>query len=299
MMRTKLNTAREIARGGRNSRNRYRFSTLAMGLAYSKPAGAKTRLRPGETGGTVYRPRRGGWQTSVPLDPFVRKASPMTLKELILSLESTLLSPTASEAQVRALCREAAETGFFGVCVAPCRADFALGLLSGTSVRVASVAGFPLGIQTSRAKVAEVAELLEMGVHEVDLVFNIGFFLEGRISPVSNELREARRAAGDGVLKVILETGFLSPSQIREAAALALGAGADFLKTSTGLGPAGARIPDVRILRQVAGSRCGVKAAGGIRSLEQAHALLAAGANRIGTSSAAALWKEAQEKIGG
>ena len=223
----------------------------------------------------------------------------MTLKEIALSLESTLLTATASEAQVRALCREAVEEGFFGVCVSPCRAKLAVDLVARTGARVVSVAGFPLGTQTSGAKLAELGELFEMGVHEVDLVFNVGFFLEGRISPVSNELRDARRVAGDGILKVILETGLLEPGQIREAAALAIGAGADFLKTSTGFGPSGARIPDVRILRQVAGSRCGVKAAGGIRSLDQAQALLAAGADRLGTSVAGAVWKEAVERLSG
>jgi deoxyribose-phosphate aldolase len=223
----------------------------------------------------------------------------MTLKEIALSLESTLLSATATEAQVRALCHEAVEKGFFGVCVSPCRLRLAADLVAGTGARVVSVAGFPLGTQTSRVKVAEVAELFEVGANEVDLVFNVGFFLEGRISPVSNEIREARRAAADGVLKVILETGLLEPSQIREAAALAIGAGADFLKTSTGFGPSGARIPDVRILRQVAGNRCGIKAAGGIRSLDQAQALLAAGADRLGTSAAGAVWQEAENRFGG
>src|SRR5512133_1924863 len=163
----------------------------------------------------------------------------MTLEEFAGAVESTLLSATAREPEVEALCREAAEAGFRGVCVPPCRAKAAAGFLAGTAVRVVSVAGFPLGFQNARAKVAEVAELFELGAHEVDLVMNVGLFLDGRLSPVSGELREARRAAGDGVLKVILETGLLTPEQTREAASLALGAGADFLKTSTGFGPAG------------------------------------------------------------
>ncbi|GAB4280212.1 MAG: deoxyribose-phosphate aldolase [Deferrisomatales bacterium] len=220
----------------------------------------------------------------------------MTRSEFAQTLESTLLSPAASEGQVEQLCREAAEAGFAGVCVAPCRAGDALRFLRGTPVRVVSVAGFPLGSQTPRTKVAEVAELFEMGVQEVDLVMNVGWFLEGRLSPVSSEIRDARRAAGDGVLKVILETGLLEPERIREAGALALGAGADYLKTSTGFGPAGARIADVHLLRQVAGRRCGVKAAGGIRTFEQAEALLAAGADRLGTSAAGALWKAAARR---
>jgi deoxyribose-phosphate aldolase len=217
----------------------------------------------------------------------------VTPQEFSLTIESTLLTPTARENQVEALCREAADSGFYGVCVAPSRVTVALRALSGTGVRVVSVAGFPLGAQTTRAKVAEVSDLFEMGAHEADLVMNIGLFLDGRIASVSGEIREARRAAGSGVLKVILETCHLTPGQIREAASLALGAGADLLKTSTGFGPEGARIADVRILRQVAGKRCGVKAAGGIRTFEQAQALLAAGADRLGTSSATKLLAEA------
>jgi len=127
----------------------------------------------------------------------------------------------------------------------------------------------------------------------VDLVMNVGLCLDGRLATVSGELREARRAAGSKTLKVILETGLLSSPQIREAASLALGAGANFLKTSTGYGPAGARISDVTLLRHVVGKRCGVKAAGGIREFEQARALLAAGADRLGTSRAADLLEEA------
>ncbi|MDW7711395.1 MAG: deoxyribose-phosphate aldolase [Deferrisomatales bacterium] len=222
----------------------------------------------------------------------------MTLQEFSQTIESTLLAPTARAPEVEALCREAVSAGFAGVCVAPCRVAEAAAHLAGTAVRVVGVAGFPLGSQISRVKVAEVEELFLSGAHEVDLVFNLGLFLEGRLSPVSAELRDARRAAANGVLKVILETGALTPSQTREAAALALGAGADYLKTSTGFGPPGARIPDVRLLRQVAGRRCGVKASGGIRTFEQAEALLAAGADRLGASSALALWREAGRRLG-
>ena len=222
----------------------------------------------------------------------------MTLEDFAGTIESTLLSPTALEADVDALCREAAAGGLAGVCVSPCRVASAAKALAGTSVRVVSVAGFPLGTQTARSKAAEVAELFELGAHEVDLVMNVGLYREGRILLVAGEIREARRAAGSGVLKVILETGHLDTEQIREAASLALGAGADYLKTSTGFGPAGARMSDVRILRQVAGRRCRVKAAGGIRSFEQAQGLLAAGADRLGTSSAGKLMEEAKKALG-
>ncbi len=222
---------------------------------------------------------------------------PRDARDLARCIESTLLGAAATALEVEALCREAAQRDFAGVCISPCRVAEALAHVAGTPVRVVTVAGFPLGTQTVRAKVAEVGEAFEAGAHEVDLVFNLGLFLDGRLTAVSAELREARRAAAGGVLKVILETGALEPAKVREAAALAVGAGADYLKTSTGFGPTGARIPDVRLLRQVAGRRCGVKAAGGIRSYEQAEALLAAGADRIGTSSAGVIWREAQARL--
>ena len=223
----------------------------------------------------------------------------LTLDLLRTCIESTLLSATATEVMVDALCAEAAGFGFHGVCVAPCRVRQAVAALAETPVRVVSVAGFPLGTQTTRSKVGEVAELVALGAAEVDLVMNVGWFLDGRISPVSQEIREARSATGDGVvLKVILETAALGPNRVREAAALALGAGADFLKTSTGYGPGGASLPDVRALKQVAGSRCGIKASGGIRSFSQTRDLIAAGADRIGTSSAGAIWHEAQLALG-
>ena len=222
--------------------------------------------------------------------------SPMDPSQFAKTLESTLLSPNASAKAVDALCAEAAKSGFHGVCVSPCRAALALERLKGSGVRVVSVAGFPLGTQTPRAKAAEVAELVELGVDEVDLVMNVGWFLEKRLSAVSDELRLAREACGGRVFKVILETGSLTLRQIAEAGALALGAGADFLKTSTGYGPRGAEVRDVEILRQVAGDRCGIKASGGIRSYRQAAELLAAGATRIGTSSAGVLLKEARDQ---
>jgi deoxyribose-phosphate aldolase len=174
----------------------------------------------------------------------------------------------------------------------------AAAFVKASPLRVVAVAGFPLGTQTSRCKAAEVGELLDLGAHEVDVVMNVGLFLEGRLSPIAAELRDLRRAAGGAVLKVILETGYLTPEQTREAASLVVGAGADFLKTSTGFGPAGASVPDVRILKQVAGSRCGVKAAGGIRSFDQAQSLLAAGASRLGTSSGRKLVDEARKVLG-
>lgn len=214
------------------------------------------------------------------------------------TIESTLLSATASEADVLKLCRDAVRFGFQGVCVAPARAAAAVRELRGTAVRVVSVAGFPLGNQTTRVKSFEAAELVGLGVDEVDALMNVGAFLEGRIHAVLSEFVELRRIVGGEVgtglvFKVILETGCLTPEQIDEAARMAVDAGADFLKTSTGYGPRGASVEDVRQLRAIAGRKRGVKASGGIRTLRQALDLIEAGADRIGTSSAVRIVEEA------
>lgn len=221
----------------------------------------------------------------------------MDRKQFAQAIESTLLDAEATRDDIEQLCVEAVESGFRAVCVAPSRASLAIEFLQGTLVRTASVAGFPLGNQTTRTKVAEVSELVEMGVAEVDVVWNVGMFLEGRLSPVSLELGEIRRAAGEATLKVILETAHLNHKQLREAAAMALGAGANFLKTSTGYASKGAEVADIQILKQVAGSRCGIKASGGIKSFSQVLTLMGAGANRIGTSKASLIWSEAQTML--
>jgi deoxyribose-phosphate aldolase len=216
----------------------------------------------------------------------------MKASEIRKTLESTLLAPTAGGAEIEKLCAEAEGLGLYGVCVAPCRVREALGFLKSGKVRVVSVAGFPLGNSTAETKAGEVAELVRIGAHEVDIVANVGLFLEGRVREVAEEFRLARRAGEGRVLKVILETGFLTPSQIRELGGIALGEGADFLKTSTGYGPRGASVEDIRILAGIKGSR-GIKASGGIRTLSQVGELIGAGATRIGTSSAGAIMKEA------
>lgn len=221
----------------------------------------------------------------------------MTLHAFSRTIEATLLAPTATASQVEALCREAVRLGFHGVCVSPCRVETAAAHTKGTPVRVVTVAGFPLGTHTSRSKVREVSELVELGAQEVDVVVNVGFVLEGRLGPLDAELRDVRRAAQGALLKVILETGYLSPRQVRDTASRAVEAGTDFLKTSTGYGPSGASAADVRLLSEVAGTRCGVKAAGGIRNFDQALTLLEAGARRLGTSAGNALWEEAHTRL--
>jgi len=202
-------------------------------------------------------------------------------------LESTLLRATATAEQIDALCDEAASLSILGVCVMPGYVRRAARRLAGSGVMVVSVAGFPLGSTTTSAKVAEAAGAIDLGAAEVDMVLNVGALLSG-----DNQLVEADVAAvalachsRGARLKVILEMGYLSEEQKQAACRLTVSAGADFVKTSTGFGAGGATVEDVALLRRLAPEGVGVKAAGGIRDLESATAMLAAGADRIGTSA--------------
>jgi len=212
--------------------------------------------------------------------------------ELAKYIEHTLLRPDAVEADYVRLCQEAVEYGFYGVCVPPSRIGLARGLLAGSDVRVVTVAGFPLGFQSSAAKVYEVENALAEGAHEVDMVINIGLLKEGNWKAVEQEIRGVVRAgAGCLVVKVIIETCYLTDQEKIKAAKLVQAAGADFIKTSTGFGPQGATVHDVELIRQTVGDKLLIKAAGGIRTRESALSLLRAGAARLGTSSGPALVK--------
>jgi len=210
--------------------------------------------------------------------------------ELAKYIEHTLLRPDAVEADYVRLCQEAVEYGFYGVCVPPSRIGLARGLLAGSDVRVVTVAGFPLGFQSSAAKVYEVENALAEGAHEVDMVINIGLLKEGNWKAVEQEIRGVVRAgAGCLVVKVIIETCYLTDQEKIKAAKLVQAAGADFIKTSTGFGPQGATVHDVELIRQTVGDKLLIKAAGGIRTRESALSLLRAGAARLGTSRGPAL----------
>lgn len=204
-------------------------------------------------------------------------------------IESTLLNPVATADEVERLCLEAVEFGFFGVCVAPCRVGLARRALAGTGVKVVSVAGFPIGFETRAAKCAEISDLLENGADEVDVVANLGFIAGGEWHELAVEAKAAREAAGSAILKVILETGRFTPAQLATAARVWVDAGVDYLKTSTGFGPRGATAEDVHFLRKAGAGRVGVKAAGGMRTREDAMRMIEAGAARLGTSAGRAI----------
>ncbi|MGB4504201.1 MAG: deoxyribose-phosphate aldolase [Syntrophaceticus sp.] len=212
----------------------------------------------------------------------------MIRDELAKYIEHTLLLPQAVDSDYERLCQEALEHGFYGVCVPPCRVQLASSLLSGSDVRVVTVVGFPLGFSTTAAKVCEAEDALAEGAQELDLVINIGFLKEGRWAAVEQEISSIVRCAVSGgekpVTKVIIETCYLSDKEKSTAAQVIHSAGADFVKTSTGFGPKGASVEDVALLRRAVSGRLQIKAAGGIRTRDQALALVKAGADRLGTS---------------
>jgi deoxyribose-phosphate aldolase len=199
------------------------------------------------------------------------------------------LKPTATPAEIETLCAEARKHKFFGVCVQPCYVRLAREKLSGSEVKVVSVIGFPLGANLSETKALEAAQAVALGADEVDMVINLGAAKAGDWKAVEADIRAVRQAVPQHVLKVILETGYLAPAEVKRAAKAAVAAGADFLKTSTGFGPRGASLEDVQILAEAAQGKAQVKAAGGIRDRETALAMIEAGATRLGTSSGVAL----------
>jgi|HubBroStandDraft_1064217.scaffolds.fasta_scaffold89069_2 deoxyribose-phosphate aldolase len=199
-------------------------------------------------------------------------------------IEHTLLRADATPEEVERHCLEAVEHGLFAVCVSPLYVTLARRRV-GDAASVVTVAGFPLGTSTSAAKADEARRAVAEGASEVDMVMAIGLARSADWAAVRADVLAVRQAAPDAVLKVILETGYFDEAGIRRAAEAAVEAGADFVKTSTGFGPRGATVEDIRLLGEVVGGRAQVKASGGIRTAAQARAMIGAGATRIGTSN--------------
>lgn len=201
-------------------------------------------------------------------------------------VDHTLLRADATEKQITALCKEAAAHHFMSVCVNPYWVKTAAQCLAGTDVKTCTVIGFPLGASVTGIKVAEVRQAIEDGAEEVDMVINIGELKNGNYQAVKADIQSVTGAAtGKALVKVIIETALLTDAEKIKACELAKEAGADFVKTSTGFSTGGATIADVALMRRTVGNEVGVKASGGIRSLEDALTLIEAGANRLGSSN--------------
>ena len=202
-------------------------------------------------------------------------------------IDHTLLRPEATRADILQLCREAREYNFASVCVNAYWVPLAASQLAGSDVKVCTVVGFPLGATSTQAKVAETEAALAAGAQEIDMVQNIGALRGGDRDAVQHDIQSVVKTAHhrNAIVKVILETALLDDDQKTAACLLAKAAGADFVKTSTGFGPSGATVHDVELMRRAVGLTVGVKASGGIRTLEDFQKMVAAGATRIGASS--------------
>ncbi|GKV64654.1 MULTISPECIES: deoxyribose-phosphate aldolase [unclassified Sporosarcina] len=207
-------------------------------------------------------------------------------------IDHTLLKAEATKQQVLELCEEAKKYSFASVCINPHWVHTAAEALQGTEVKVCTVIGFPLGASTTETKVFETEDAIANGANEVDMVLNIGALHSGLLDNVQKDIEGVVRAAkGKALVKVILETSLLDDMQKRTASELAVLAGADFVKTSTGFSTGGATPEDVKLMRAVVGPEIGVKASGGVRSLEDVNKMIEAGATRIGASSGVAIIK--------
>jgi deoxyribose-phosphate aldolase len=213
-------------------------------------------------------------------------------------IEHTLLKPEATEGQIRQLCQEGLEYGFAAICVNPVWVKLCSQLMNDSGVIVCSVSGFPLGANLTEVKAHEAQAAVQVGAREIDMVINVGMLKSGQDYAVRDDIERVARAvhAGGARLKVIIEAALLSVEEKVKACTLAVQAGADYVKTSTGFGPGGATVEDVALIRRVVGEEIGVKAAGGIRDLRAARELIAAGASRIGTSSSVKIVLESRSK---
>lgn len=214
----------------------------------------------------------------------------MNKKDLARMIDHTILKADATEMEVEKLCTEALEYNFASVCINPSMVEKAANMLKGSDVKVCTVIGFPLGATTTDVKAFETEDVIKKGATEVDMVINIGKLKEGNIEYVKKDIEAVVNAAkGKALTKVIIETCLLTDEEKVTACKLSKEAGADFVKTSTGFSTGGATASDIKLMRETVGPDLGVKASGGVRSLEDAMAMIENGATRIGASASIAI----------
>ena len=206
-------------------------------------------------------------------------------------IDHTVLKADTPKATVQKIIDEAIQYDFMSVCLNPTWVSFAAEKLAATDVKVCTVIGFPLGANTSAVKAFEAAEAVKNGADEVDMVINIGAAKDGDWDLVESDIQAVVDASGDVLTKVIIETSLLTDEEKVKACQAAVRAGADFVKTSTGFSTAGATVADIALMRQTVGPDLGVKASGGVRSMADAEAMIAAGATRLGTSNGVEIMK--------
>lgn len=214
----------------------------------------------------------------------------MNKNELAKMIDHTILKPEATEKEVEKLCKEALEYNFASVCINPSMVEKAAEMLKGSDVKVCTVIGFPLGATTTEVKAFETEDVIKKGATEVDMVINVGKLKEGNLAYVKKDIEAVVNAAkGKALTKVIIETCLLTDEEKVTACKLSKEAGADFVKTSTGFSTGGATAKDIKLMRETVGEELGVKASGGVRSLEDAELMIENGASRIGASASIAI----------
>jgi deoxyribose-phosphate aldolase len=218
----------------------------------------------------------------------------MLFNDLASRIDHTVLRPEATRTDMLRICQEAMQFGFGVIFIPPCYLKEAIAAVRGTSVRVGVPIGFPLGGHTTHAKVAEAIEAWEQGALELDMVLNVSRLKSGDVDAVREDIAAVVRATPGAGHKVIFETCYLTREEKILACQLAVEAGADYVKTSTGFGAGGATVEDVRLMKASVAGRARVKASGGIRDLDTVLAMLEAGAERIGTSASIKIMEEWQ-----
>lgn len=200
-------------------------------------------------------------------------------------IDHTNLKATATPQDIKNICLEAKEHKFYAVCVNGCYVGLAISMLKDSEVKVAAVIGFPLGAMSTEAKIAEAKDCVNNGADEIDMVINLGLLKAEHYKAVEDEISAIKKAIGNTVLKVIIETCYLTDDEKRVACKAALNAGADFVKTSTGFGTGGATLEDVKLMKEVVGTRMQIKASGGIKDRKTAMEYIELGVSRLGTSA--------------
>lgn len=215
-------------------------------------------------------------------------------------IDHTLLKADATKQDIKKICDEAKEQGFYSVCVNGVNVAYAHSLLTGTDVKVAAVVGFPLGAMTTEAKVFETSDVIAKGAQEIDMVINVAALKEGNEAEVLKDIKAVVDAAnGKAIVKVIIEACLLSQEEKIRACQLAKEAGAHFVKTSTGFSTGGATVEDIKLMRETVGPEMGVKGSGGVRDLKTALAIIEAGATRIGASASVSIVNNEKENTAG
>jgi len=210
-------------------------------------------------------------------------------------IDHTILKAVATPLDIKNLCIEAKAHEFYAVCVNGSYVGLAVSMLKDSAVKVAAVVGFPLGAMSTEAKIAEALDCLENGADEIDMVINIGLLKAEHYKAVEDEISEIKTAIGDKVLKVIIETCYLNEEEKRAACTAVMKAGAEYVKTSTGFGPSGATLEDVRLMKDVVGDKVKIKASGGIKDRKAALEYIELGVSRIGTSAGIEIVTEKEE----